>query len=90
MLAFFFLAMAMLMFVYMLCASRTNAVYVAIFFSLIIFFSLAAAAYWHLGAGNMELGDRLVVVSPLVIKLRLWKALTYKLNIGLWWHTLLY
>lgn len=68
MLAFFFLAMAMLMFVYMLCASRTNAVYVAIFFSLIIFFSLAAAAYWHLGAGNMELGDRLVVVSPLAYR----------------------
>ena len=63
--AFFFIAMAMLMFVYMLCATRTNVVYVVIFFSLIISFALGGAAHWRLGEGNTVVVDRLVVVSPL-------------------------
>lgn len=56
--------MGMLMFIYMICATRTNAVYVTIFLSLVIFFCMAAGAYWHMGQGNLVTGERLVVVSP--------------------------
>lgn len=67
--------MAILMIVYMLCATRTNIVYVLIFFSLIIFFALAAAAYWRMGAADKVSGERLVVVSPIayIILLGEWK-----------------
>ncbi|RJE20006.1 hypothetical protein PHISCL_07653 [Aspergillus sclerotialis] len=61
--AFFFLSMAMLMLVYMICATRTNVVYVTIFFSLVVFFCLAAAAYWRMGVGDKITGERLVVGS---------------------------
>ncbi|KAJ5099221.1 GPR1/FUN34/YaaH-class plasma membrane protein [Penicillium argentinense] len=59
--AFFFLFMALLMFIYTICASRTNVVYVVIFTSLVVVFSLLAAAYWKLGAGDEVLGNRLTV-----------------------------
>lgn len=62
-LAFFFIFMALLMLIYTICATRINVVFVLIFLSLIVVFSLLAAAYWNLGAGNEVLGNRLTVVS---------------------------
>ena len=59
--------MAMLMLVYMICATRTNIVYVTIFFSLIVFFCLAAASYWRMGVGDHVTGERLVVVSLVLL-----------------------
>ncbi|KAJ5241463.1 uncharacterized protein N7469_003054 [Penicillium citrinum] len=59
--AFFFLFMALLMLIYTICATRTNLIYVAIFLSLILVFSLLAAAYWQLGQENEVLGNRLTV-----------------------------
>jgi len=55
--------MALLMLIYTICATRTNLIYVAIFLSLILVFSLLAAAYWQLGQENEVLGNRLTVVS---------------------------
>ncbi|CAI7663113.1 unnamed protein product [Penicillium bialowiezense] len=59
--AFFFLFMGLLMLIYALCATRTNAVYVAIFTSLILVFTLLAAAYWKLGMEDAIAGNRLTV-----------------------------
>ncbi|OQE14105.1 hypothetical protein PENSTE_c039G04297 [Penicillium steckii] len=59
--AFFFLFMALLMLIYTICATRTNLIYVCIFTSLILVFSLLAAAYWQLGQENEVLGNRLTV-----------------------------
>lgn len=61
--AFFFLFMAVLMFIYMICATRINMVFVGIFAGLILVFSLLAAAYWRLGLGDAIIGNRLTVVS---------------------------
>ncbi|KAE8396345.1 Protein alcS [Aspergillus alliaceus] len=59
--AFLFIAMAVLVTIYMICATRTNAVYVLIFASLIIVFVLLAAAYWRLADADTVTGNRLVV-----------------------------
>jgi hypothetical protein len=56
--------MALLMVIYTICASRINLPFFIIFLSLIIVFSLLAAAYWKLGAGDEVMGNRLSVVSP--------------------------
>lgn len=55
--------MGLLMLIYTICATRTNIIYVIIFASLVVLFSLLAAAYWHIGKGNEVLGNRLTVVS---------------------------
>lgn len=55
--------MALLMLIYTICASRTNVVYFIIFATLIVVFSLLAAAYWHIGLGYEASANRLVVVS---------------------------
>lgn len=57
--------MGLLMFVYTICATRTNAVYVVIFTSLILVFCLLAAAYWRLAQADVVVGNRLAVVSLL-------------------------
>ncbi|KAL1966040.1 hypothetical protein VTN77DRAFT_4980 [Rasamsonia byssochlamydoides] len=59
--AFLFLAMDILVFVYMICATRTNAVFVAIFATLIMVFSLMSAAYWRLALADSVAGHRLMV-----------------------------
>ena len=60
--------MGLLMLIYALCATRTNAVYVAIFTSLILVFTLLAAAYWKLGKEDAVAGNRLTVVSVLTFQ----------------------
>jgi succinate-acetate transporter protein len=55
--------MALLMVIYTICATRTNLPLFLIFLSLILVFSLLAAVYWKLGAGDEVMGNRLTVVS---------------------------
>ncbi|RMZ41071.1 protein alcS [Aspergillus flavus] len=59
--AFLFIAMAILVTIYMICATRTNLVYVLIFAALILVFVCLAAAYWRLADGDTVVGNRLVV-----------------------------
>ncbi|KAE8381709.1 GPR1/FUN34/yaaH family-domain-containing protein [Aspergillus bertholletiae] len=59
--AFLFITMAALVTIYMICATRTNAVYVLIFAALILVFVCLAAAYWRLADGATVVGNRLIV-----------------------------
>ncbi|KOC12586.1 hypothetical protein AFLA70_278g001571, partial [Aspergillus flavus AF70] len=59
--AFLFIAMAILVTIYMICATRTNLVYVLIFAALILVFVCLAAAYWRLADGDTVVGNRLIV-----------------------------
>ncbi|KAJ5757392.1 uncharacterized protein N7511_006086 [Penicillium nucicola] len=58
--AFLFVTMAVLMLIFMICATRTNIVYTLIFLSLLIVFLLLTSAYWLLGGGNTATGNRCV------------------------------
>lgn len=58
--AFLFITMAVLMLIFMICATRTNVVYTLIFLSLLLVFLLLTAAYWQLGQENAAIGDRCV------------------------------
>lgn len=57
--AFFFIAMAIMCFVYLICSLRTNFVFFMIFFTLVIAFSLLTGAYLELNNGNVALAGRL-------------------------------
>ena len=59
--------MALLMFIYMICALRTNAIFLIIFTLLVPCFSLLAAAYWRMAQGDIVFGNRLSIVSGLLI-----------------------
>ncbi|KAE8329401.1 GPR1/FUN34/yaaH family-domain-containing protein [Aspergillus sergii] len=59
--AFLFITMAILVTIYMICATRTNLVYVLIFAALILVFVCLAAAYWRLADGDVGVGSRLIV-----------------------------
>ena len=74
--AFFLLFMGVLCLIYLICSLRTNVVFVVIFFTLVIAFSLLAGSYWQsanaladLGAGGapnaakLALGHRLQVAG---------------------------
>ncbi|XHG01720.1 hypothetical protein AWENTII_005089 [Aspergillus wentii] len=58
--AFLFITMAVLMLIFMVCATRTNVVYTLIFLSLLLVFLLLSSAYWRLGEGNTTSGERCV------------------------------
>ncbi|KAJ6183690.1 hypothetical protein N7519_004991 [Penicillium mononematosum] len=58
--AFLFITMAVLMLIFMICATRINVVYTLIFLSLLLVFLLLSAAYWQLGQGNTAIGGRCV------------------------------
>lgn len=51
--AFFLVYMGLLCFVYLICALRTNIIFILIFATLIPAFGLLASVYWHLGQGIM-------------------------------------
>ena len=55
--------MAVLMLIFMICATRINVVYTLIFLSLLMVFLMLSAAYWELGQGNAVVGNRCVKVS---------------------------
>jgi succinate-acetate transporter protein len=55
--------MAVLMLIFMICATRTNVVYTLIFLTLLVVFLLLSAAYWLLAEGNSAGGNKCVKVS---------------------------
>ncbi|KAJ4359855.1 uncharacterized protein N0V89_000411 [Didymosphaeria variabile] len=57
--AFFFLAMALLCFIYLICSLRTNMCFFMIFFSLVMTFCLLAGSFWEANNGNVALSGRL-------------------------------
>ncbi|KKA20053.1 GPR1/FUN34/YaaH-class plasma membrane protein [Rasamsonia emersonii CBS 393.64] len=80
--AFLFLAMDILCFIYMICATRINAVFVAIFLTLVMVFTLLSAAYWRLGLGDAVGGNRLLVAggaSLFVASMLVWYLLIAQL-----------
>jgi len=58
--AFLFITMAVLMLIFMICATRTNVVYTAIFLTLLVVFLLLSSAYWLLAEGNVSAGNKCV------------------------------
>jgi hypothetical protein len=58
--------MALLCFIYLIAALRTNIIFVVIFATLVTAFSLLAGAYWNLAEGNTTLGGNLVIVRALL------------------------
>lgn len=54
--------MGILMLIFLICATRTNAVYVLIFVTLILVFVFLSAAYWRLAVADTVVGNRLIVV----------------------------
>ncbi|EGX89359.1 transcriptional activator of ethanol catabolism AlcS [Cordyceps militaris CM01] len=62
-LAFFLLFMGILVFMYLICALRTNVVFFAIFFFLDISLFLLAGAYWKGATGDMQAFHKLQVAT---------------------------
>jgi succinate-acetate transporter protein len=60
---FFQLWMGVLCLIYMICALRTNMVFVGIFFSLVCAFGCLAGAYWHLAEANVGTATTLIVAG---------------------------
>ncbi|KAL2847195.1 GPR1/FUN34/yaaH family-domain-containing protein [Aspergillus pseudoustus] len=58
--AFLFVTMAILMLVFLICATRTNLVYTLIFLTLFLVFIFLTAGYWTLGQGDSVVGNRCV------------------------------
>jgi uncharacterized protein len=52
--------MALLCFIYLILALRTNVVFVLIFFTLVCAFCLLAGGYWQTSNGNAVLAGKLV------------------------------
>ncbi|KAI9651245.1 hypothetical protein NHQ30_001283 [Ciborinia camelliae] len=67
---FFFIFMAVLCLIYLVCSLRTNVVFVVIFFTLVIAFALLSAVYWHTANGigstdpaQLKLAGRLQIAA---------------------------
>lgn len=63
---FLHLWMGFLCLIYMICALRTNLVFVGIFATLIPAFGCLAGAYWHLAQGNADTATTLLVAAGAV------------------------
>jgi succinate-acetate transporter protein len=81
--AFFLLFMGVLCFIYLICSLRTNIVFVVIFFTLVLAFSLLAGAYWQnanaIGNGDASaaaLAGRLQIAAG---------ACTFVTSMAGWW-----
>lgn len=62
--------MGLLAVVYLICALRTNVVFVIIFFTLIPAFALLTGAFWVLAedyTGNADLANKLFVVRWIIL-----------------------
>lgn len=55
--------MGVLCLVYLICAIRTNLVFVMIFFSLVCAFAMLTAAYFELGLGNATRAGSLIIAG---------------------------
>jgi hypothetical protein len=60
---FFQVWMGFLCLIYMVCALRTNMVFVGIFASLVPAFGCLAGAYWHLAQANVGTATTLIVAG---------------------------
>lgn len=63
---FWLLSMGMICLIFLVCALRTNAVFVLIFFTLVLSFSLQTGSYWALAmdyTGNASIAGKCRVVS---------------------------
>ncbi|MCJ1368152.1 hypothetical protein MMC16_007293 [Acarospora aff. strigata] len=63
---FFQIFMGVLCLVYLICALRTNVVFLVIFATLVVAFSLLAGTYWHLALGNAAFAGKLQVAAGAV------------------------
>ena len=66
--------MGVLCLVYLICALRTNIVFLVIFATLVLAFGFLAGAYWQLAQGNAVLGGKLVVVCQSTHRRYRWKT----------------
>lgn len=55
--------MGVLCFIYMICALRTNVVFVCIFLFLVPAFGCLAGAYWQLAKGNASIAQNLLIAA---------------------------
>jgi len=55
--------MGFLCFIYMICALRTNVVFVGIFLFLVPAFGCLAGAYWHLAEGSVSTAQTLLIAA---------------------------
>lgn len=67
---FFLVFMAVLCLIYLVCSLRTNVVFVIIFFTLVVAFSLLTSVYWHTANGigskdatQLALANRLQIAA---------------------------
>jgi hypothetical protein len=60
---FFQLWMGFLCLIYMICALRTNMVFVGIFASLVAAFGCLSGAYWHLAQGGVAKAGTLLIAG---------------------------
>lgn len=58
---FFCVWMGVLCLIYMICALRTNLVFVGIFFTLVLAFGFLTGAYFHNAQGNATLAGKLII-----------------------------
>lgn len=68
--------MGVLCLIYMICALRTNIVFVLIFAGLVPGFGCLAGAYWHLAQGNSGTAGTLIIAAG---------AVTFFVDICGWW-----
>jgi succinate-acetate transporter protein len=73
---FFQVWMGVLCFIYMICALRTNVVFVLIFTFLVPAFGLLTAAYWHLAKGNTAVAGNCQIAAG---------ACTFVVCVCGWW-----
>lgn len=55
--------MGLLSFIYLICALRTNIVFVAIFLGLLMTFVVLAGSYWQFALGNLVMAQKLQVAA---------------------------
>lgn len=68
--------MGLLSFIYLICALRTNLVFVAIFLGLLMTFVVLAGSYWQLASGNGAIAQKLQVAAG---------AFGFMATIAGWW-----
>ncbi|EAW24524.1 putative plasma membrane ammonium transporter (Ato3) [Aspergillus fischeri NRRL 181] len=74
--AFYFVALTVITFIYMICSLRTNACLFSALFLLEITLGLFAGAFFSISAGNLHLAEKLQVVGG---------AFNFALCIPIWW-----
>jgi len=71
---FYTICLALLSFVFLICSFRTNGVFVIVFASATLGFSLFSGAAWNLALGNVERGVISWLVPAVVSSQRQWQA----------------